>query len=60
MADHGLNRCHPKFLTSRHVRMHRVIFYISNTLTKLMIKAQGLGKCIRIGFGRGKEKTFEV
>ena len=28
-----------KFLTSRHVRMHRVMFYISNTLRKLMIKA---------------------
>jgi len=26
-----------KFLTSRHVRMHRAIFYISNTLRKLMI-----------------------
>jgi len=29
-------RCHAKFLTSRHVRMHRVIFYISNMLRKLM------------------------
>jgi len=28
-----------KFLTSRHVRMHRVIFYIPNTLRKLMIRA---------------------
>jgi len=26
-----------KFLTSRHVRMHRVIFNISNTLRKLII-----------------------
>jgi len=26
-----------KFLTSRHVRMHRLIFCISNTLRKLMI-----------------------
>jgi len=25
-----------EFLTSRHVRIHRVIFYISNTLKKLM------------------------
>jgi len=33
------------FLTSRHVRMHRVIFYISNTLRKLMIGALGL-KCL--------------
>jgi len=32
-------RCQAKFLTSRHVRMHRVIFYISNTLRKLMIRA---------------------
>jgi len=28
-----------KFLTSHHVNMHRVIFYISNTLRKLMIRA---------------------
>jgi len=26
-----------KFLTSRHMRMHRIIFYLSNTLRKLMI-----------------------
>jgi len=26
-----------KFLTSHHVRMHRVIFYISNTVTNLII-----------------------
>jgi len=25
-----------KYLTSRHMRMHRVIFYISNTLRKLI------------------------
>jgi len=31
-----------KFLTSTHMRMHRVIFYISNTLRKLMIRAYGL------------------
>jgi len=35
-------RCQAKFLTSRHVRMHRAIFYISHTLIKLMIRAQGL------------------
>ena len=35
-------RCQAKFLTSRHVRMHRVIFYTSNTHRKLMIRAQGL------------------
>jgi len=28
-----------KFLTSYHVRMHRVIFYIPNTLIKLLIRA---------------------
>jgi len=31
-----------KFLISRHMRMHRVTFYISNTLRKLMIRASGL------------------
>jgi len=35
-------RCQAKFLTSRHVRMHRVVFYISKTLRKLMIRALGL------------------
>ena len=30
------------FLTSRHVRKHRVIFYISHKLRKLMIRDQGL------------------
>jgi len=37
-----LVRCQAKFLTSRHVSMHRVIFNISNTLRKLMIGAQGV------------------
>ena len=32
-------RCQAKFLTSRHMQGHRVIFYISNTLRKLMIRA---------------------
>jgi len=32
-------RCQAEFLTSRYVRMHRVIFYKSNTLRKLMIRA---------------------
>jgi len=32
----------PKFLTSRQVRRHRVTRHISNTLRKLMIRAQGL------------------
>jgi len=32
-------RCQAKFLTSHHVCMHRVIFYIPNTLTKLIIRA---------------------
>jgi len=31
-----------KFLTSRHVCMHKLIFYVSNTLRKLMIRAYGL------------------
>jgi len=31
-----------KFLTSRHVRVFRVIFYVSNTLRKLMIRASDL------------------
>ena len=31
-----------KFRTSRHVGMHKVVFYISNTLRKLMIRAQDL------------------
>jgi len=35
-------RCQAKSLTSRHVRMRRVIFYMSNALRKLMISAQGL------------------
>jgi len=35
-----------KFLTSRHVPMHRVIFYISNTLRKLMIRVWCLGECV--------------
>jgi len=29
--------CQAKFLTSRHVCMNRVIFFISNTLRKLKI-----------------------
>ena len=32
-------RCQAKFLTSRHVHMRKVLFYISNTLRKLMIGA---------------------
>jgi len=31
--------CQAKFLTSHHVRMHRLIFYIENMLTKLIIRA---------------------
>jgi len=30
-------RCQAKFLTSHHIRMHRVIFYIPNTLIKLIV-----------------------
>jgi len=32
-------RCQAKFLTSHHVRMRRVIFYIPNRLIKLIIRA---------------------
>jgi len=32
-------RCQAKFLTYRHARMHRVIFYVSNMLRKLIIMA---------------------
>jgi len=31
------SRCQATFLTSHHTRMHRVIFYIPNTLMKLII-----------------------
>ena len=31
--------CQAKFLTSRRVRIHRLTFYTSTTLRKLMIKA---------------------
>ena len=49
-----------KFLTSRHVCMHRVVFYISNTLRKVMIRALVwcLGKCFWLGFGLEKEKQL--
>jgi len=33
------HRCQAKFLTSRHMRMHRATFNISNTLRKLLIMA---------------------
>jgi len=36
------SQCQAKFLTSRHVHVHRVLFYMSNTLRKLMIRAYGL------------------
>jgi len=41
-----------------HVRMHRVMFCISNTLRKLMIglRVWCLGKCVGLGFGLEKEK----
>ena len=53
-----LIRCQAKFLTSRHVRMHKVVFHISNTLRKLMIRAQGLvlWKVCRVSLGLEKEK----
>ena len=34
------------FLTSRHVSMKKVIFYVWNTLKKLMIRVCCLGKCV--------------
>ena len=39
LVKYGGSRCQAKFLTSHHVRMHIAIFYISNTLRKLMIRA---------------------
>jgi len=35
-------RCQAQFLTSRYLRMRRVIFNTSKTLRKLIIEAQGL------------------
>jgi len=32
-------RCQAKFLTSRRVRMRKLMFYICNALRKLMIRA---------------------
>jgi len=32
-------QCQAKFLTSRHVRMHRVAFYLSNSLKELVIRS---------------------
>jgi len=48
---HLIYRCQAKFLTSSHVRMHRTIFYISNTLRKLMLSVWCLGKCVGLRFG---------
>jgi len=31
------SRCRAKFLTSHHVCMHRLIFFMANTLMKLII-----------------------
>jgi len=46
--------CQAKFLTSHHVRMHRVIFYIPNTLIKLIIWAwEFLFRYVGLGFGLG-------
>jgi len=57
----NLTRYQAKFLTSRHVCMHRVIFHISNTLRKLMnwwlgLRVWCLGKCVGLGFMLGLEK----
>ena len=47
-----------KFLSLHHVHMHRVIFYITNTLIKLIFALRNscLGKCVGIGFGLEWEK----
>jgi len=39
LVKYGGSRCQAKFLTSRLEHMHKVVFYISNTLRKLMIRA---------------------
>jgi len=35
----SLTRCQAKFLTSHHVCMHRLMFFMANTLIKLIIRA---------------------
>jgi len=42
-----ISRCQAKLLTSRHVHMHRAIFYILNTLRKLMVRAEGFVFSVR-------------
>jgi len=50
--------CEAKFLTSCHVRMHRVIFYISNTMRNwwLGLRVWCLSKCV----GLGLEKSPKI
>jgi len=40
-AETNKCRCQAKFLTSHHVLMHRVIFYIPNTVYKTDYKGLG-------------------
>ena len=41
---------------------HRLIFCISNTLRKVILRLRAwcLGKCVRLGFGVTKGKIIEV
>jgi len=39
MGGPGLKNLGPCHLYSHHVRMHRLIFYIENTLIKLILRA---------------------
>jgi len=45
-------------MTSCHVRVHRVIFYTSNRLSKLLFRAKDScsGKCDGLGFRLRREK----
>ena len=56
----GWSWCQAKFLTSRHVRMHRVIFCIPNMLKNFSLGLRDLylDKCVGLGFGW--EKKIEV
>jgi len=48
--------CEAKFLTSCHVGMHRMIFYMSNTMRNwwLGLRVWCLSKCVGLGFGLEK------
>jgi len=63
-ADVNVTRRQAKLMTSCHVCMHRVIFYISNTLRKLKIRAWGLVsrsvRGVRVWVNVRKRKIIEV